>query len=211
MDEYTGMKMFWREGNSRALAVADLCSRALIEYDGSQTPQANGYDGPWVYNECPAFKVLEGVWEPEYLAEHAQAQARARGTDGVELAVMNSEMASGDAVVGTMTRLPRDEHRQQSYANTVRYDPTSEVSAVEVTWLVDNELLLDREPEAPIAWQRDAVVALFDIAGPSSSLTGAGTEVNNINVELALAQPEIRREAEEEWPSGIPGLQRYAD
>ena len=58
LDEYPGMKLYWRAGHSAILHPADLCSRALTKYDGSQTPEQNGFDGPWQYRDCPVFNVL---------------------------------------------------------------------------------------------------------------------------------------------------------
>ena len=57
---------------------------------------------------------------------------------------------------------------------------------------MDGELDLRREPAVPIEWQRDAAIAMLDVAGPSESLTGVGESVNNVRVELALAQPQIQ-------------------
>ena len=57
LDEYPGMKLYWRAGHSAILHPADLCSRALTKYDGSQTPEQNGFDGPWQYRDCPRLRT----------------------------------------------------------------------------------------------------------------------------------------------------------
>ena len=49
-------------------------------------------------------------------------------------------------------------------------------------------------PIVPLEWQREAAIEVLGIEGESYSMTGAGTKVNNINVELALAQPAITRD-----------------
>ena len=81
LDEFPGMDMFWREGHSGALMCPDLLSRALIEYDGSKTPDQQGYDGPFTYRDCPNWNVLNGIWEPEVLLASLEARACASELD----------------------------------------------------------------------------------------------------------------------------------
>ena len=63
LDEFPGMKFYWREGHSSLLHTPDMLSRALYEYDGSKLPEQNGYAGPFEYRDCPVFNVLnESLW-----------------------------------------------------------------------------------------------------------------------------------------------------
>ena len=44
------MSLYWREGGSPELHMPDMLSRALEllgEYDGSKTPDLQGYEGPY--------------------------------------------------------------------------------------------------------------------------------------------------------------------
>ena len=65
LDEFPGMKFFWREGHATTLHTPDMLSRALYEYDGSKLPDQQGYSGPFEYRDCPVFNVLNGIWDPE--------------------------------------------------------------------------------------------------------------------------------------------------
>ena len=50
LQEFPGMSLYWREGGSPELHMPDMLSRALVEYDGSKTPDLQGYEGPYYYS-----------------------------------------------------------------------------------------------------------------------------------------------------------------
>ena len=51
------------------MGVGAAPRRALTKYDGSQTPEQNGFDGPWQYRDCPVFNVLRGIWDAEKITD----------------------------------------------------------------------------------------------------------------------------------------------
>ena len=67
LDEFPGMRFYWREGHAAILHTPDMLSRALYEYDGSRLPDQQGYAGPFEYRDCPVFNVLNGIWDPDVL------------------------------------------------------------------------------------------------------------------------------------------------
>ena len=121
LDEYPGMKLYWRAGHSAILHPADLCSRALTKYDGSQTPEQNGFDGPWQYRDCPVFNVLRGIWDAEKITDVDAVEVGAMDVwmdQDVPLASLEAQVA-----LGQLTRAEPDEenHVVETEAHAVQW------------------------------------------------------------------------------------------